>query len=96
MRTDAVIIVDALPAHAYAARHLPGAVNLVQDSPVEIVRSTLPEASATIVTYSTDQHCERGRDLAERLRELGYADVRHYTDGIEDWVRNDLPVETGW
>lgn len=95
VKADAVTIVDALPAHAYAARHLPRAVNLVQDSPAELVRSTLPDATATIVTYSTDQHCGRGPDLAQRLRDLGYADVRDYADGIEDWVSHGLPVETG-
>ena len=95
VRADAVTIVDALPAHAYAVRHLPRAVNLVQDSPTGLVQSTLPDATATIVTYSTDQHCQRGRDLAQRLRDLGYAKVRHYADGIEDWVRHGLPVEAG-
>ena len=95
VKADAVTIVDALPAHAYAARHLPRAVNLVQDSPTELIRTTLPDTTATIVTYSTDQHCGRGPDLAQRLRDLGYADVRDYADGIEDWVSHGLPVETG-
>lgn len=95
VKADSVTIVDALPAHAYAARHLPSAVNLVQDSPTALVRSALPDAAAMIVTYSTDQHCARGRDLAQRLRDLGYTDVRDYAEGIEDWAGHGLPLETG-
>ena len=47
------------------------------------------------MTYSTDATCGRGEALAERLRQAGYADVRSYRDGIEDWVAAGLPVEKG-
>jgi mannose-6-phosphate isomerase-like protein (cupin superfamily) len=45
------------------------------------------------VTYSTDAGCTRGPDLARRLEALGYADVRTYAAGIEDWVSAGLPLD---
>jgi rhodanese-related sulfurtransferase len=32
--------------------------------------------------------------VADRLTALGYADVRKYREGIEDWVAAGLPTET--
>ena len=85
-------VVDALPAAPYGQRHLPGALNLVAEDPDERVRAVLPDPSAAVVTYSTDADCTRGPELAERLRGLGYTDVREYRDGIEDWVAAGLPL----
>jgi rhodanese-related sulfurtransferase len=55
--------------------------------------AALSDPAAAIVTYSTDAHCTRGPELAGRLRDLGYRDVRTYDGGIEDWIAAGLPVE---
>lgn len=86
-------VVDALPAAPYAARHLPGALNLVIDEADARAPELLPDREAPIVTYSTDAACGRGEALAARLEELGYRDVRVYREGIADWVAAGLPVE---
>jgi rhodanese-related sulfurtransferase len=88
-----VTVVDALPPAPFARRHLPGAVNVVAEDPDERVRDLLPNRATSIVTYSTDQACTRGPQLAERLRRLGYPDVRSYEGGIEDWVAPGYPIE---
>ncbi len=83
-----VIVVDTLPAAPYSRRHIPGVLNLVIDDVDEQAPRRLPEKGTSIVTYSTDASCGRGAALAERLEELGYADVRVYRAGIEDWARD--------
>lgn len=90
----AVTVVDALPAAPYARRHLPGAVNLVEDDAETRAPEVLPDPAAPIVTYSTSVTCGRGESLAARLEQLGYGDIRVYSDGIEDWVAAGLPVES--
>jgi mannose-6-phosphate isomerase-like protein (cupin superfamily) len=90
---DAVTVVDALPLAPYGERHLPGALNLVEEDADARVDDVLPDKAATIVTYSTDADCARGPALAERLEALGYTDVRSYREGIEDWVGAGLPLE---
>jgi mannose-6-phosphate isomerase-like protein (cupin superfamily) len=90
---DSLTVVDALPPAPYGQRHLPGAINLVQEDDHAQVLGALPDRAATIVTYSTDADCTRGLDLAARLQALGYTDVRVYREGIADWVGAGLPVE---
>jgi mannose-6-phosphate isomerase-like protein (cupin superfamily)/rhodanese-related sulfurtransferase len=88
-----VTIVDALPPAPYGLRHLPGAVNVVAEDPDEFVLAALADQAAPVVVYSSDAACARAPDLAARLQALGYADVRIYREGIEDWVGAGLPVE---
>ena len=88
-----VTVVDALPPAPFGQRHLPGALNVVAEDPDEHVRAALPDTAAAIVTYSTDERCTRGPELAARLRELGYRNVRTYEGGIEDWIAAGLPVD---
>ena len=90
----AVVVVDALPAGPYTRRHLPGALNLVEEDAETTARRVLPDTAAAVVTYSTDAACGRGEALARRLRELGYTNVRTYHEGIEDWVSAGLPIES--
>jgi len=53
----------------------------------------LPDKAAPIVTYCSNPSCPNSQRVAERLTALGYADVRKYREGIEDWVAAGLPVE---
>lgn len=69
-------------------------VRMTEDAD-ERAAAVLPDRSATVVAYSTDEMCGRGGALAARLAALGYTDVRVYEDGIEDWVGAGLPVEKG-
>jgi mannose-6-phosphate isomerase-like protein (cupin superfamily) len=88
-----VTVVDALAPAPYGQRHLPGALNLVEEDSDEDISGVLPDKGAAIVTYSTDAHCTRGPELAARLAALGYTDVRTYRQGIADWVAAGLPVD---
>jgi mannose-6-phosphate isomerase-like protein (cupin superfamily) len=93
LEDNSVTVVDALPPAPFGKRHLPGALNLVEEDPDARVNEVLPDKASAIVTYSTDADCTRGPALADRLRALGYTDVRTYPEGIEGWVAAGLPVD---
>ena len=59
-----VTVVDALPASPYGQRHIPRALNPVEDDAGARSSDLLPDRHATIVTYSTDRACGRGEALA--------------------------------
>jgi rhodanese-related sulfurtransferase len=88
-----VTVVDALGGEYWARQHLPGAVPLAPGEVTARAAEVLPDRSATIVTYCSNEACPNSQQVARALDGLGYADVRKYAGGIEDWVNAGLPVE---
>ncbi len=88
-------LVDALPESYYTQQHLPGALNLVADEVDERAGRLLPDKAAAIVTYCSNPACANSGQVATKLKQLGYTNVRKYADGIQDWVEAGLPTETG-
>jgi rhodanese-related sulfurtransferase len=90
-----VTVVDALGGEYYAKQHLPGAIPLVAGDVAEQAPRLLPDRAAAIVTYCSNPACPNSQQVADRLTALGYADIRKYREGIEDWVAAGLPTEQG-
>jgi rhodanese-related sulfurtransferase len=90
-----VVPVDALPESYYAQQHLPGALNLVADDVDARAATVLPDKNAAIVTYCSNTACPNSGQVAAKLENLGYTNVRKYAEGIQDWVEAGLPTESG-
>jgi rhodanese-related sulfurtransferase len=58
-------------------------------------RRRIPDLDTEVVVYCADAGCDSSVVVANRLVELGYRNVRHYTEGKRDWVGAGLPVEGG-
>ena len=89
---ESSIVVDVLPRPSYRSGHIPGAVNL----PVEEITAApleLPSTKATIIVYCGGPRCPLGRQAQERLRDLGYTNVRHYVGGLEEWTSQGFPLQ---
>jgi rhodanese-related sulfurtransferase len=86
IRNDEVVLVDALPSSYYDRMHLPGAINLVESEVEHRAAEVLPDKHAAVVTYCSNAACGNSQAVANRLERLGYANVRKYRDGIQDWV----------
>lgn len=96
-----LVVVDTMPATYYEKEHLPGAVNIPGYPYEQAAESTdrhapdlLPDKSAQIVVYCANIPCRNSEFVGARLTELGYANVRKYREGIEDWVAAGLPTST--
>ncbi|MGW5054299.1 rhodanese-like domain-containing protein [Actinokineospora sp. NPDC004072] len=96
-----VVVVDTMPVAYYEKQHLPGARNIpgfpyerAAEFTDEHAPSVLPDKSAPVVVYCANTPCRNSEFVGRRLLELGYADVRKYREGIEDWVAGGLPTET--
>lgn len=92
--TGDVVVVEALPASYYEEGHLPGARNLALDDLDRLAGDVIPHADQPVVTYCTGPTCSNSHQAAERLRALGYTDVRVYTEGKDGWRAAGLPIET--
>jgi len=92
---DELVIVDALSPISYAASHLPGAINIPPQSVDELADRRIPDRDTEIVVYCANPGCESSVEVATRLIELGYRNVRHYAGGKEEWREAGLPLEGG-
>ncbi|MCF2533386.1 rhodanese-like domain-containing protein [Yinghuangia soli] len=89
-----VTVVDALGGEYYAKQHLPGAVALHPSEVADRAAEVLPDPTRPVVTYCSNAACPNSGQVADALVRLGYADVRKYKEGIEDWVDAGLPTES--
>ena len=92
---DAFVLVDALPPIAFAASRLPGAINIPPESVDGLADRRIPDLDSEVVVYCANPVCESSGEVAVRLLELGYRNVRHYAGGKEDWRDAGLPLEGG-
>lgn len=90
-----VVVLEALPPMHFDKEHLPGARNLPLDDLDELAGQLMPDKDQAIVTYCANDACRNSAIAAERLRGLGYANVREYRGGKQEWIEAGLPVEVG-
>jgi rhodanese-related sulfurtransferase len=94
-RGDALVLVDALAPIAFAAAHLPGAVNIPPPSVDDLAERRIPDLDTEVVVYCANPSCESSVEVAVRLLELGYRNVRHFAGGKQEWREAGLPLEGG-
>ncbi len=89
-----IVVFEALPQMYYEEAHLPGAINLPHDQVDELAPHLLPDKDREIVVYCSNLACQNSTIAARRLTQLGYARVRDYEAGKQDWIEAGLPVES--
>ncbi|MGW0518816.1 MULTISPECIES: rhodanese-like domain-containing protein [unclassified Crossiella] len=95
-----VVVVDTMPVAYYEREHLPGAVNIpgfpyeqAADFTDEYAPKVLPDKDVAVVVYCANVPCRNSEFVGQRLRQLGYTNVRKYREGIEDWAGAGLATE---
>ncbi len=92
-----LVLLDARAADAYAAGHLPGALNL----PAEALDAGYPPlkekltASHRIIVYCDGGDCELSHDLANALKSLGHSRIQLFAGGVNAWMENGGTLTTG-
>jgi len=94
-RGDDFVLVDALSPMSFAMMHLRGAINLTPGWVDDRARRRSPDLDKQIVVYCQSSDCDSSVLVANRLIDLGYRNVRHYTGGVRDWMEAGLPLEGG-
>ena len=90
----AVTVVEALGAPYFESGHLPGAINIPHTEVKAFAPRLLPDKDAAIVTYCSNTACQNSGVALAQLRKLGYANVRMYAEGKQDWEAAGLPLDT--
>jgi rhodanese-related sulfurtransferase len=86
-----VTIVDVNGTASYKSGHIPGAINYVAVK--DDFASKLPaDKDALIVAYCGSPACGAYAKAAEAAKQLGYTNVKHYSDGISGWKEAGEPT----
>jgi len=95
--TGGAIFIDARPRELYQEGHVQGALSLPLaefDQMIDKVLTDLPD-DALIITYCDGEDCILSAELALRLKEIGYENVRVLFNGWDVWKIHQLPSEAG-
>ena len=95
--TGGAIFIDARPPDLYQQSHIQGALSLPLsefDQMLDKVLMDLPD-DVLIVTYCDGEDCVLSAELALRLKEIGYENVRVLYNGWSVWESHQLPSEAG-
>jgi len=95
--TRGAVFIDARPQDLYREGHIQGAINLPLadfDRLADKVVQDLPE-DALLVTYCDGEDCALSAELAVKLKEIGFENVRVLHDGWNRWRNRNLPFQGG-
>jgi rhodanese-related sulfurtransferase len=96
-QTGPAFFIDARPPAQYAAGHIANAFNVPAEDFATHYRAVAPMLTpdSQIVAYCDGMDCELSHQLAGKLRELGYKNVRILINGWTSWRTAGLPTQTG-
>ena len=89
---EKLIVIDARSPQAYAAGHIPGALNIPHRTMSEASTAALPR-EALVVTYCDGIGCNASTRAALNMTKLGFR-VRELMGGLDWWKRDGHPTHT--
>ncbi len=81
-----VTVVDARTAKYDDGNRVPGAIALPADADDASIAAALPAKDACIVAYCSNTQCPASKNLAARLKDLGYENVFVMPEGLAGWL----------
>jgi rhodanese-related sulfurtransferase len=87
------VLLEALPVPYWIEGHLPGAIPLPPAELTPRLAALALDRSKPVVVYCASATCANSHQVAAKLKQLGYADVRVYAGGKADWSDAGLPLE---
>ncbi len=90
-----VFLVDVRPEDAYGQGHLPGALSfpLYQFDHLQDGFQNQIKKDGIILVYCSGFDCSDSHQLASRLIDLGFTNVRVYAGGYNEWEEMGFEVE---
>jgi len=87
VKSGAPHLLDARPAAAFRAGHIPGARSLPFDLAADLLASMQIELARNqpLITYCARNDCDEGLELALFLRHIGFTNVQLFAGGLAEW-----------
>jgi rhodanese-related sulfurtransferase len=78
------VLINALDEESYIARRIPGSINIPSNK-ANIINSVVPDKEQPIVVYCANSDCTASPELAGKLMDLGFTNVRDFEKGLAGW-----------
>jgi len=90
-------VVNVLPEDAFRQQHIPGTINIPQDSQhfVDQLLVTTGDKQQPVVVYCAGEDCHASEEATEKLENAGFTEVYDYSGGIQAWAEAGEPVHAG-
>jgi rhodanese-related sulfurtransferase len=89
-----VTLIDVNGSESYKAGHIPGAIDF--ETTKDQLAAKLPkDKNALVVAYCGNEQCTAYTAAAQKAKELGYTNVKHYPKGIAGWKKSGEKTEQG-
>jgi rhodanese-related sulfurtransferase len=90
-------VINVLSKERYAQGHLPGSINVPEDSPdfVEQVQRLIPDKSTPMIVHCSSLECQASTKAARKLESHGYKEVYDFKAGLQGWQDAGNQFETG-
>jgi rhodanese-related sulfurtransferase len=90
------IIVDSRSEYDYGLGHIRGSVNLpLKEFDARKSQISSWPKDTLIITYCDGQECNSSMDLATKLAEAGFTNVKFFFGGWTEWQQHQSPEEGG-
>jgi rhodanese-related sulfurtransferase len=92
--SQGVLFIDARHDFEYKMGHIRGAINIVlkEIDTHRILLESIPKEKMLIV-YCDGAECNSSIELALKLMELKFTNVKVFFGGWQEWKANNLPIE---
>ena len=88
-----VTLLDVNGTSTYKKGHIPGAIDF--ESQKAMLAAQLPEdKDALIVAYCGGPKCSAYKRGVKAAKELGYTNIKHFSEGLSGWKAAEKEVET--
>jgi rhodanese-related sulfurtransferase len=88
------LFIDARHEVDYQAGHIRGAVNVALNKfDIHVTRLNKNSKDKLLVIYCDGAECNSSIELAVKLMELGFTNVKVFFGGWQEWNSDKLPVE---
>ncbi|MBW1822128.1 MAG: rhodanese-like domain-containing protein [Deltaproteobacteria bacterium] len=93
--TEKAVFVDARSYEAFIDGHIKNAVSIPTNQFFEFIDhfKTKYPSTTPVITYCSGRECNDSHELAQYLIGEGYANVKVFIDGYQEWERKGYPVE---
>ena len=86
-------LINVLSSDEYEKEHIPGSINI----PYQDIAKHYKELNKDkeIIVHCSDEFCDASSIAYEKLKKLGFDNVKEFEGGIDEWKENGYPLEKG-